>query len=503
MSVEFDPYALLGTSRDASDEEIRNIYRRVARRMHPDQNKNNPGAAVQFADINAAYHLLTNVKERESYDREVEKRPKDPLTFTLRVTPSKRNLFPLEEKQVVYMLAEIIPDPRAEESKAQIRQQTHLNLTLVLDISKSMHGGRMHAVQVAANKIIDQLTAQDVLSVVSFNDYAEVVIPATTVSDPANLKARIAMLKAFGGTEMYKGLSAGVEQNKQYLAPRLVNHVILITDGHTYGDHERCIALAKQAKEAGIAISAMGLGDEWNDEFLDQLASETGGASSYIKSSSQVVGFMHQHVRSLSNAFAERLSISVAPDIGVRLESAFKLMPNPQPLSIQEGEIPLGSLQINRTTTVLLQFEIPANLPEGYHSIARIVAAGEIMANANPVYHALSDTSLGVMYNPPSEETPAAIMDALSRLTLYRQQERANEAFEQGDYTEAANRLEKLATRLFQLGEGTLAEQVRQNAQQITHTQTLSAEGRKDIKYHTRHLIGGGQAKSEMQEEHS
>lgn len=491
MPVDFDPYAVLGVPNNATLDEIRDAYRRAARRLHPDKQQGNPGAAAQFTDITAAYNLLLNPSERFAYDEEARKRPADALTFSLRVTPSKRNLLPLTEPQVVYMLAEILPDPRAKEMQEELRQQTHVNLTLVLDKSNSMSGRRIERVQRAALKIIDHLSPQDILSVVAFNDHADVIIPATMVTDKPGLKARITMLKPFGGTEIYRGLSAGVEQNRKFLAPRLVNHVILLTDGNTYGDQDRCISLAQQVTQQGIGISALGLGDEWNDKFLDQLASVTGGTSSYIKSSSAVVSFLDQHVRSLSNVFAERLTISVAPDIGVKLESAFKLTPHPQSLPANEGVIPLGALQISLTTSILLQFELPANMAEGYRSIARMVAAGDILANDQRRFQALSDTSLGINSDPPKEETPPAILDALGRLTLYRMQERAQDALEEGDFIEATSRLEKLATRLFQLGEPQLAEQVRTNARQVASTQTLSSEGRKTLKYHTRNLLGG------------
>lgn len=268
-----------------------------------------------------------------------------------------------------------------------------------------MSGRRIERVQRAAIKIIDHLSSQDILSVVAFNDHAEVIIPATMVTDKPGLKARVTMLKPFGGTDV-RGLSAGIEQNRKFLAPRLVNHVIMLTDGNTYGDQDRCISLAQQVAQQGIGISALGLGDEWNDKFLDQIASVTGGSSSYIKSSSAVVSFLDQHVpASLSNVFAERLTLSVAPDIGVKLRSAFKLTPHAQTLPANEGVIPLGDLQINLVTSILLQFELPANMTEGYRSIARMVAAGDILVNDQRRYQALSDTSLGINGDPPKEDT--------------------------------------------------------------------------------------------------
>lgn len=493
MAVDFDPYIILGVSPDAPSDEIKAAYRRAARRLHPDVNRA-PGAGVQFQDITVAHDLLTDSAQRRRYDESARKKDASSLFFSLRVLPSKRAIMPLAEPQVLYLLAEIVPDPRAQEG--QYKRESRLNLTLVLDHSNSMSGTRLDRVKVAAHQIVDQLTPEDIFSVVSFNDHAEVVVPATTVTDKAALKARISLMAASGGTEIYKGLAAGVEQNRQYLAPRLVNHIILLTDGNTYGDQERSLALAREVTKQGISVSAMGLGQEWNDKFLDELASLTGGSSAYINSANAVVKFLNDHVRNLSNIFAERVHLSVAPDPDIRFESAFKLSPNPQPLSVEEGNIPLGSLQLNRTISLLLQFEMPAELQNGFRSVARLVASGDVLANRLQKYQILSDFSVEVSSELLQEEPPAAILDALGKLTLYRMQERAQEALESGDVREATRRLENLATRLLELGEPELAQQARAEAQQVAYTYNLTDKGRKSLKYQTRTLLLGAPTES-------
>ncbi len=488
MNIDFDPYVTLGVASDASFEEIKDAHRRAVRRLHSDTNPNK-GALAQLQDINVAYRLLSEPDRRRQYDAQVVKLPPRKFDFMLRVTPSKRALLPLAEPQVVYMLVEVLPDPSARDQQDLVQKQSRLNLTLVLDRSNSMNGVRLERVKVAAHQIIDQLNEQDIFSVVAFNDFADVLIPATPVQDKAGLKARVSLMNAGGGTEIFKGLQAGIEQNQRYLAPKLVNHVILLTDGNTYGDQERCVALSKKAAEEGIITSAMGLGSDWNDKFLDELASVAGGSCSYIKSPGSVVRFMNDHVRSLVNVFVERLQLSVAPDADVRLETAFKLAPNSQPLPVDEALIPLGNLQVNRITSVLLQFEIPANLREGFRSVARIMARGDILANEEPRYQALSDFSIGISANADQEETPAALLDALGKLTLYRLQERAQEAVESGDIQEATRRLERLATRLFERGQGELAQQALDEAKQVAYTSALSDKGRKELKFQTRYLL--------------
>lgn len=485
-----DPYAILGVGQTATFDDIKAAYRRAARRLHPDVNRH-PGAAAQFQHINAAYDTLIDPDQRKAIDKTLASEQADPPYFSLRVTPSKRRIMPLQETQVIYLLAEIFPDPRA--NQIQAKRDTRLNLCLVLDRSNSMNGARLNQVKVAAHQIIDQLKDDDIFSVVAFHDRAEVIIPATTAQDKAALKARVSLITASGGTEIFQGLLAGVEETRRFLAPRLVNHILLLTDGHTFGDQEQALTLARTAAAEDIIISAMGLGQEWNDKFLDELATLTGGSSQYINSAGAVVRFLNMHVRNLSNLFADRIQLSVAPDPDVHVETAFKLMPSPQPLSIEEGFIPLGSLPRNRHISVLMQFALPPDMATGFRSVARLTAHGDILGDRIRKFHTLSDLSLEVAMSETYENPPTAILDALGKLTLYRMQERAQEALERGDIRQATRHLENLATRLYALGEGELAAQARAEAQQVAHTSALTDRGRKTLKYQTRHLLLGNE----------
>jgi DnaJ-class molecular chaperone len=63
-----DYYATLGVSRTATDKEIKSAYRRLARQLHPDVNKD-PKATDRFKLVNEAYEVLSDAKKREKYDR--------------------------------------------------------------------------------------------------------------------------------------------------------------------------------------------------------------------------------------------------------------------------------------------------------------------------------------------------------------------------------------------------------------------------------------------------
>ena len=64
-----DYYQILGLSRDASEKEIKQAYRRLARKHHPDLNPGDKSAEARFKEINAAYEVLSNPEKRKKYDQ--------------------------------------------------------------------------------------------------------------------------------------------------------------------------------------------------------------------------------------------------------------------------------------------------------------------------------------------------------------------------------------------------------------------------------------------------
>jgi DnaJ-class molecular chaperone len=64
-----DPYATLGVARGASEADIKKAYRKLAKELHPDRNKDNPKAAERFSQVASAYDLLSDKDKRARFDR--------------------------------------------------------------------------------------------------------------------------------------------------------------------------------------------------------------------------------------------------------------------------------------------------------------------------------------------------------------------------------------------------------------------------------------------------
>ncbi|MFN4223053.1 MAG: DnaJ domain-containing protein, partial [Novosphingobium meiothermophilum] len=64
-----DPYSILGVPRSASEKDIKSAYRKLAKELHPDTNKDNPAAAERFSEVTRAYDLLSDKDKRAKFDR--------------------------------------------------------------------------------------------------------------------------------------------------------------------------------------------------------------------------------------------------------------------------------------------------------------------------------------------------------------------------------------------------------------------------------------------------
>ena len=69
MAERPDYYKTLGVGKDASDEEIKKSYRKLARQYHPDRNPGDKQAEERFKEISQAYDVLSDAEKRKQYDR--------------------------------------------------------------------------------------------------------------------------------------------------------------------------------------------------------------------------------------------------------------------------------------------------------------------------------------------------------------------------------------------------------------------------------------------------
>ncbi len=483
MSLGRDYYAILGLLRDASPEEIKRAYLASAQRLHPDKNKA-VGETELFLEVQQAYEVLSNPKRRASYDATLPKEETASRPVVHEILYSRSSLVRLGEPQLVYVLLEVKARPREERITAP-----PLNLCLVLDRSTSMKDAKMDLLKAAAIQVLRGVKPEDAFSVVAFSDRAEVVVPASFGGDPRRMEMQIHSIQPSGGTELLKGLEAGFNEAQRGMRPGRINQIILLTDGHTYGDESACLELAERAGMQGIGISVMGIGADWNDSFLDQIAGQTGNTSQYIARPQDIQKFLSDKFSELTRVYAEEVSLEFTPLEGARLNYAFRLQPETGAVPLRDS-LHLGAVLSDTSLIVLFEFLIQPGLLQPNQ-----LCFLDGRLNVAMTGRSIPVPPIRVRFERPVSDEPGhdppllSIINALSRLTLYRMQERARAEAQAGENEKATRSLQSLAARLLAQGEKSLAETILLEVENLQRERGLSQEGGKEIKYGTRALI--------------
>jgi Ca-activated chloride channel homolog len=486
MTFDRDYYAVLGVPADSDERTIKRSYRNLARRYHPDLSQE-PEPLERFREIQEAYELLLDPEQRTAYDHwRREQQMATTSGLVLRVMPSHESLPCIGEAQLLYLLVEILASDEMESRRPP------LNLCLVLDRSTSMRGGRLQQVKEAARYIVDRLQPEDVLSMVVFADRADLVLPGRPGTDRSTARLAISQIESGGGTEILHGLRLGWEQIRRWQDAHNLSHLILLTDGQTYGDDEDCLEMARLAAREHVSLTLMGVGSSWNDKLLDQMAelAECPGGSVYIDSPAKIVKTFEHRIQSLSNVYARQVALSVHLSNGANLKDAFRITPQIGQLTFADQRAGLGTVEKERPQAFILEILVDPK-PAGEHHLAQIDLEGILPGlDGRPLRssHALTVTFDANLYRMPS--IPADIAAAMGKLAIFKMQKRAISDIEQGRIEPAANRLKTLATRLLDLGETELARAALLEAGNLVQTGSLSPAGRKKILYGTRGLGG-------------
>jgi Ca-activated chloride channel family protein len=480
--AERDYYQILNLPRDASDEDVRQSYYLALKKL--DSNDFYP--TKELLIVQEAYEVLSNPIKRSIFDAKNKNRSvpdEDIPGIDLQIQYSQHCLVPSKDPQLLYLLLEL-------SSKDKVSNENLLptHLCLVVDTSTSMKGSRIEHVKKNIIHLLKKFKPQDFISIVSFNDKASVIQRPTKISAISQIEREIQLLNCFGGTEIFNGLFAGLQQLSSLKNQNISRHLILLTDGHTYGDEKKTIELAQKAYNHQVSISVIGIGHEWNDQFMDRLAGVSGGSTVFLANDNDLEKYLTGKMDLISTLHAKKVQMEIDFNANAELRFAFRLAPEISPLPL-ENLLVLGQLPYNGKLKVLLEIalqEIPEHLDyiKIAQSLMKIQFVGEDDFHQKRIL-----ISRPVNFKPGNGNTPEDIVKALSRLSLYRMQEKARMEVLAGQSDSAANRLQHLATHLFAVGENKLAKQVLSEADQIIRTKHFSELGEKSLKYGTRSLI--------------
>ena len=409
----------------------------------------------------------------------------------LRSTLSHSVIPDVTEEQLIYVLLEV-----SAQGVPTTMPKLPLNLCLVIDRSSSMRGERLQQVKEAANRIVDLLSEDDCLSLVTFNDRAEVVIASQRVRNKVDLKRMIGGVEAAGGTEMATGMALALQEIQRALVGRGVSRILLLTDGRTYGDEGRCVEIVRRAQSRGVGLTALGIGNEWNEDLLETMSARENSRTQYITSASEIAQIFTDAVTRRHSVFAQDMQLRAEMRPGARLRSLDRVRPFIATVPVTEEKdlvwaTNLGDWPGSDPQAFLLEVVVPS-LAVGDHPLLRLTLRyslpGMNLLNqeGNVVLRIGVRQAASVGY-----DVDVTVKHWLERLVAYRLQAGAWQDVAAGRIEDASRRLQMAGTRLFEVGDVDLAHTVQDEATRLLRSGQTSAEGRKRIKYGTRGLMGG------------
>lgn len=214
-------------------------------------------------------------------------------------------------KQEFYLYFELT----GAKAPADEKKRVPLNISLVLDRSGSMQGDKIAFVKKAAQFVIDNLAGDDFLSVVQYDNKIDVVCPSAKVQNKTELKRRVEEITSRGMTNLSGGMLSGYEQVSSTKQDKLVNRLLLLSDGlanQGITQPEQLQELAQQKfREEGIALSTFGVGGDFNELLMTNL-SEYGGANYYfIDRPDKIPSIFAEELRGLLAVVAQNVKLEI------------------------------------------------------------------------------------------------------------------------------------------------------------------------------------------------
>ena len=258
--------------------------------------------------------------------------------------------------------SDVVSRLRIEAHAVQGVARPAINLALVIDTSGSMEGAPIADARQASLDLLDSLSSQDRLSVVVFHSETEVLLPSTRLegADLDELRQQIGQMQARGTTDLGGGLQAGLEQLVRNFEPEGVNRLVLLSDG-VPNDAATVLPLAQAAGERGIRITALGLGIDFDETLLGQLASRSGGRFHYIEESSMVASVFRDEVLRFERLLARNVLLELSPGPGVRIDGV--VGQRITPLGNGHVRVELGDLSEGEHRDVIVRMHTGAHRP--------------------------------------------------------------------------------------------------------------------------------------------
>jgi Ca-activated chloride channel family protein len=383
------------------------------------------------------------------------------------------------ENFILYLLLEARP----QEGQGS---RLPLNLGIVLDRSGSMYDERrLDYVNEAVKYLIDQLGPEDRAAVVAFADKSVVVASAEQLQqNKARVKHaidEIDLLEIGGGTQMALGMEAALAEVEKNYAPSRLNRLLILTDGQTY-EERKCLELARR-RHGRIACSTLGVGIEFNEKLLMEMAEGSGANYHFISDPAMIPGIFSSELTGLRSVALTNARLEVRLSAGVELKEAFRSSPQIYPFKAVAPDaermlsLPFGDVEAGTATSALLVLVLPPRKPGRVR-----IAQASFLYDTPEVRNQREDAEVVIAYTLDRAalgKADAYVMNLVDQVSIAKIQSQAEAAASSGNIDKATRLLGNAIAGSQRLGNTKATQALESLQSEMKKTQSLTSRAAK------------------------
>jgi Ca-activated chloride channel family protein len=387
-----------------------------------------------------------------------------------------------------YLLIKVTPDISAG------LRPLPLNVSLVIDVSASMKGQKIKYAIEAAKHVVTSLSEDDWVSVVTFSDEAEAIVPSTKNHDKPAIFSALDGIRTLSGTRLHHGMELSIREMRKAGFSNKANRMIILTDGETEGE-DWCRTIAAQEKDNNVIISTLGIGEKYNEDLLDDISSATLGSFFHLSIPEQISDIFQSEISDASAAVVSDLSINFKLLNGVVLESISRIFPSSsalQPRNENESNVftvDMGNINKDEPAVFGAKLKLPPH-PAGEVTIAELSVTYSIPSLQ--VKDRVETKNIIVEYTNSADQCASVDSEIIGYFNQLNAQSLIAQAVTEarsGNTDAAARALMQAHAITERLGNRPLTQTIQQTIEELEQKGMLSADGVKTIKAGSRQTV--------------
>ena len=329
-----------------------------------------------------------------------------------------------------------------------VKSRVPLAAVLVIDRSGSMAGDKINAARMAAERFVQRLGDGDALAIISYGTDVTVDLGLTEITGETRGRALsiVRHIEEGGGTNIDGGLLAARNLLQAQDLGARVGRVVLISDGRpTEGDRRTAVLAGHTSglRGAGAVTSTLGLGLDYNEDLMEQLAVEGGGRYHYLRDGSQLAQILDNEFEHGSNVVARGVRVHLPRQL-----AGLRVVQSPGSRDIGNADklvVDVGDMAAGEERHILVKLESQGQVGETvfvapeltYHKPGATVDM--LVAHRADPFRVLPTTDLAQLNASRRDDVRVRVLQVEASLALTE----SMQAWSTGDVSLAKKRLER------------------------------------------------------------